>query len=107
MTPALSVSSFPSSHWSLIAQAGDSNRDQAQSALTDLCRRYWYPLYAFVRRKVNSIHEAEDVTQGFFAHLIKSELIARADPERGRFRTYLLACCKNYLKNHWRKKKKE
>jgi RNA polymerase sigma-70 factor (ECF subfamily) len=107
MTPAFSVASFPSSHWSLIARAADADRDQAQLALGDLCRRYWYPLYAFVRRKVNSAHEAEDVTQGFFAHLIKSELIARADPERGRFRTYLLACCKNYLKNHWRQKRNE
>jgi RNA polymerase sigma-70 factor (ECF subfamily) len=107
MTPAPSVSSFPSSHWSLIARAGNADRVQAQQALADLCQRYWYPLYAFVRRKVNSVHEAEDVTQGFFAHLIKSELVTRADPERGRFRTFLLACCKNYLKNHWRKKQKE
>lgn len=93
------VSAFPSSHWSVIARATDSNSDAARIALTELCGRYWYPIYAFVRRQAVSNHDAEDITQGFFAHLIGRDLIAGADQVRGKFRTYLLSCCKNYLAN--------
>src|SRR5689334_11373587 len=97
MSPSASVSSFPSSHWSLITRAGGSDPEQARLALAELCRRYWYPIYAFVRRRLGSVHNAEDATQGFFAHLLKGNVLAAADPGRGRFRTYLLACCKHYL----------
>lgn len=101
MTSA-SVGAFPSSHWSLIARAGDSDPERARSALVQLCQSYWYPLYVFVRRQVSSAHEAEDVTQGFFAHVLEHEVIEAADPNRGRFRSYLMSCCKNYLANHRR-----
>jgi DNA-directed RNA polymerase specialized sigma24 family protein len=93
------AAAFPSSHWSLIARAGAADSVEARAALADLCRRYWYPLYAFIRRQLDSTHDAEDVTQGFFAHLLANDLIADADRTRGRFRTYLLACCKYYLAN--------
>src|SRR5262245_42719340 len=96
------VSAFPTSHWSLIARAGDSDAGAAREALAELCRRYWYPIYAFVRRQGASNHDAEDIAQGFIAHLLGNELIAGADRSRGRFRTYLLACCKNYIANYKR-----
>jgi RNA polymerase sigma-70 factor (ECF subfamily) len=96
------VSAFPTSQWSLIARASAGDVDAGRMALAELCRRYWYPIYAFVRRLVASNHDAEDITQGFFSHLLGSELIAGADRSRGRFRTYLLACCKNYIANHKR-----
>lgn len=97
-----SVGAFPSSHWSLIALVGDSDPARARDALVELCQRYWYPLYVFVRREVGSAHEAEDVTQGFFAHILEHSVIKGADQKRGRFRSYLMSCCKNYLANHRR-----
>jgi RNA polymerase sigma factor (sigma-70 family) len=102
MPPPGSVSAFPSSHWSLITRAGGADPEQAQRALAELCRRYWYPVYAFVRRQLGSVHDAEDATQGFFTHLLTGKVLAAADPARGRFRTYLLACCKHYLANERR-----
>lgn len=92
-------SDFLSSQWSLIARAGAADRQVARAALADLCRRYWYPVYAFVRRTTRSTHDAEDRTQGFFRHVLESDLIADADPSRGRFRSFLLTCCRNYLAN--------
>ena len=92
-------SDFPSSHWSLIARAGAADRDQAREALADLCRRYWYPVYAFVRRQTRSAADADDLTQNFFTHILRTDLFARADRDRGRFRTYLLACCRKFLAN--------
>lgn len=102
MPPPGSVSAFPSSHWSLITRAGGADPEQARLALAELCRRYWYPTYAFVRRQLGSVHDAEDATQGFFTQILTGKVIAAADPARGRFRTYLLACCKNYLANQRR-----
>ena len=93
---------FPSSHWSLIAQAGAADPEAAHQALTELCNRYWYPIYAFVRRQVRSADQAEDLTQGFFADLLRRKTIRTADPGRGRFRTYLLTCCRRYVVNDWR-----
>lgn len=96
---------FPSSHWSLIARATGNDRESSQLAMEDLCQRYWYSLYAFIRRQVPTATEAEDVTQGFFAHLLEREVIASADRERGRFRCYLLSCCRNFLENHRRRQR--
>jgi RNA polymerase sigma-70 factor (ECF subfamily) len=97
--------SFPSSHWSLIARANQNDPAFARAALEELCRRYWYPLYVFIRRQVSTHQEAEDITQGFFAHLLGNAVIAQGDPARGRFRTYLLSCCRNYLSNQLRAKR--
>ena len=96
------VSAFPTSQWSLIARAGASDANAARVALAELCRRYWYPIYAFVRRQVASNHDAEDIAQGFFEHLLANEVIADANRSRGRFRTFLLACCKHYIANRKR-----
>jgi len=62
---------------------------------------YWFPLYAYVRRRVKDANEAQDLTQEFFARFLEKQYIERADPERGRFRTFLLACLKNFLANEW------
>lgn len=92
-------SDFPSSQWSLISRAGGTDRGEARRALTDLCQRYWYPIYAYVRRQVRGDHDAEDLTQAFFVHLLETDMMAVADRSRGRFRSFLLVCCRNFLAN--------
>jgi len=77
--------------------AGKSDSAQAADALEQLCRMYWYPVYAFVRRQGHESHDAEDLTQEFFARLLAKEYFGRADPMLGRFRSFLLACVKNFL----------
>ncbi|MBN1854556.1 MAG: hypothetical protein JW829_17625 [Pirellulales bacterium] len=66
--------------------AGDAGFDESRTALAQLCEIYWYPLYAYVRRRVDDRHDAQDLTQAFFCHLIEKQVIARADRNRGRFR---------------------
>lgn len=85
------TSSFPATRWSIIAAAtaGDGGKS-AQVALAELCRLYWFPLYAFARRKGLSAEDAEDATQTFFQHLLESEMMAAANPALGRMRTFLL-----------------
>ncbi len=84
---------FSATRWSVVlAAAGD-----AEDALATLCRAYWYPLYAFLRRQGLSTHDAEDVTQGFFAHILEKNAFANVDRAKGRFRTFLLASLKHFL----------
>jgi DNA-directed RNA polymerase specialized sigma24 family protein len=71
--------------------------DSAHAALAELTERYWYPIYAFMRRQSGDSHQAEDLTQGFFCELIEKSGLARADPERGRFRTFLLTAGRHYM----------
>lgn len=87
----------------------DSEAPQAQSnrALEDLCRVYWYPLYAFARKKGHEIEDAQDLVQGFFHELIEKRRFKEANRERGRFRTFLLACFVNFQCNEWRKRTAE
>jgi len=87
----------------MVLHAKATREPTARAALETLCRDYWYPLYAFVRRQGNSHHQAEDLTQGFFIHLLSSDAIARAQPERGRFRTFLLAALRNFMTSEWRR----
>ena len=68
-----------------------------------LCRTYWYPLYAFVRRQGRSPEDAQDLTQGFFAHLFRKDFLSGVGPEKGRFRSFLLACLKHFLADEWEK----
>lgn len=96
---------FQSTHWSLVLQAGDTALPQAQDALAKLCQSYWFPLYAFVRRKGNDSHQAKDLTQGFFLHLLESKLIKQAEREKGRFRTFLLTSLENFINDEWRRQK--
>lgn len=88
---------FGSTQWSLVARAAADGGSESQAALERLCRVYWIPLYAFARRAGLSPADAEDGTQGFFEHLLSAGGLARADPERGRFRTFLLSSFRNYL----------
>jgi RNA polymerase sigma factor (sigma-70 family) len=93
---------FTSTHWSLVAQAG-SDSEQAKVALETLCGKYWYPIYAFIRQRGSNHHEAEDLTQAFFAHLLHKQLIGKANRNKGKFRTFLLAALGNFLTNEWDK----
>jgi len=92
---------FHTTHWSVVLEAGGSD-GPARTALETLCRHYWYPLYAFVRRRGYAEHEAQDLTQEFFARLLANQSFKTAQPERGKFRTFLLGALKNFLANDWR-----
>lgn len=90
-------------HWSVVLQAGDSRSPERSEAMEKLCRAYWRPLYAYVRRRGFREEEAKDLTQGFFARLLARNDLALADAERGRFRTFLLSALQNFLVNEWDK----
>ena len=84
---------FPTTHWSRVVTAGDRSAPGAREALADLCSAYWYPLYAFVRRRGHDPEAAEDLVQGFFASLLERESLAGVDRTKGRFRSFLVAAC--------------
>jgi RNA polymerase sigma factor (sigma-70 family) len=90
---------FPSTHWSVVVAAGkgEVEPEAAQAALAELCQTYWAPLYSFVRSRGHSVHDAQDLTQSFFAYLIERRIYARVDRQKGRFRSFLLASLKNFL----------
>jgi len=88
---------FVTTHWSLVLAAGGTHSPQAAAALEALCRAYWDPLYAYIRRRGYGREEAEDLTQAFFAFLLEKQTLAQADPERGRFRTFLLTSLSHFL----------
>lgn len=94
---------FATTHWSVVLAAGQSADAQASEALEQLCRTYWYPLYAFVRRKGRSQEDSQDLTQSFFAHLLRKDFLSSVGPEKGRFRSFLLACLKHFLADEWEK----
>jgi len=87
---------FATTHWSVVLAAREAAAPQAATALEKLCRSYWYPLYAFLRRQGKTAEDAQDLTQAFFARFLEKEFIELADPGRGRFRSFLLACLKNF-----------
>ena len=90
---------FKPTRWSLVLRAADHAHPASTAALDELCAAYWYPLYCFARRRGLAAPDAEDATQDFFARLIEKETLARADPERGRLRTFLLTAFQRYLIN--------
>lgn len=94
---------FLTTHWSLVAQAAQGASPEAAQALAALCETYWYPLYAYVRRRGYRIEEAQDLTQEFFAQLLEKDRFEQADRERGKFRTFLLSSLNHFLQNEWRK----
>lgn len=96
---------FATTHWSLVLAAGRRGTFESDSALERLCKSYWQPLYAYVRRRVSDLHEAQDLTQAFFERLLDREYLAEADPERGRFRAFLLTAFKHFLSKEWEKAK--
>ncbi len=101
--PSPARGEFPSTQWSMVLNAGKGSESQARAALESLCRQYWYPLYNFIRRQGRTHHEAEDCTQEFLARLLASEGVARAAPERGRFRSFLLTSLRNFLIKDWQR----
>jgi RNA polymerase sigma factor (sigma-70 family) len=90
---------FPSTHWSVVLAAGRSQAEpeMADAALAELCQVYWAPLYGFVRSRGHTVHDAQDLTQSFFAYLLEHKVYARVDRRKGRFRSFLLASLKNFL----------
>ena len=90
-------SQFPATRWSLVVAAGDPHRKEARSALVSLCESYWYPLYAYLRRRGYSSDQAQDLTQEFFVRMIEGRYLDRAEPEKGRFRAFLLTSLKFFV----------
>ncbi|MEW4566634.1 sigma-70 family RNA polymerase sigma factor [Tautonia sp. JC769] len=87
---------FETTCWSVVLAAGGAS-DRAEEALATLCKTYWLPVYTFIRRWGHTPDDAADLTQGFFAELLRRQDLRSLDPARGRFRAFLLACCRNYL----------
>jgi len=99
---------FATTSWSLILQAAaPSDSPPARLALEEMCRSYWYPLYAYVRRQGHDAEQARDLTQGFFAHLLEGRLLEKADAQRGRFRAFLLTALRNFIANQARDQRAE
>jgi RNA polymerase sigma-70 factor (ECF subfamily) len=94
-----SADHFATTHWSLVLAAGDRRHAEADQALERLCRAYWPPLYAYVRRRVSDVHEAQDLTQAFFERLLEKQFLAQAQRERGRFRAFLITAFQHFLAN--------
>lgn len=93
---------FHTTHWSVVRHAGESGSEQAKKALTELIKIYWYPLYAFSRRQGSNDHDAMDLTQGFFTHLLSGDALGSVSPDKGKFRSFLLASFKNFMANERR-----
>jgi RNA polymerase sigma factor (sigma-70 family) len=96
-------SRFTTTHWSVVRAAAGTPSADAHEAMTRLCESYWYPLYAFLRRRGHSADDAQDLTQAFFARLLEKRALRLADPARGLFRTFLLTAVKNFAANEWQR----
>jgi RNA polymerase sigma-70 factor (ECF subfamily) len=103
--PMAEPESLPTTHWSLVLAAGRRSSPQARQALETLCRAYWQPLYAYLRRRLADPDEAQDVTQAFFTELLDKHYLHTATPARGRFRAFLLTACQHFLSKHRAKAK--
>jgi RNA polymerase sigma-70 factor (ECF subfamily) len=96
-TVAGRAAEFPQTLWSIVLLAGQGESQKSHDALATLCRAYWFPLYAYLRRRGKSPHDAQDLTQGFLLHLVEKHTLSRAQPEKGKFRSFLLASLQYYL----------
>ncbi len=94
---------FATTHWSVVLAAADPETPKAAAALENLCRSYWYPLYAYVRRRGYGPEDAQDLTQEFFARFLEKGFFRLADPARGRFRTFLLKSLQHFLADEWKR----
>lgn len=97
MKPPTAPRPFQTTHWSVVWRAVGAEDAAARQALADLCNAYWYPLYAYFRRAGSSAHDAEDLTQGFFARLMVKNVLAAAEPNKGKLRTFLLTDARYFL----------
>lgn len=98
---------FSTTHWSVVAAARDPDDPRAPAALERICQAYWFPLYVFVRRQGQSVADAEDLVQGFFAKLIEKNFLAGIEREKGRFRSFLLLTFTRYAANEWDRGRRE
>ncbi|MBI5363648.1 MAG: sigma-70 family RNA polymerase sigma factor [Planctomycetes bacterium] len=105
--PDLQRASFLTTRWSIVLTAGAQPSPDQRAALETLCSTYWYPLYAYVRRKGHDADTARDLVQDFFSRLLERNDFARADPEKGRFRAYLLTALKHFLINERERERAE
>jgi DNA-directed RNA polymerase specialized sigma24 family protein len=94
---------FATTHWSVVLGAGQKESPKASEAMAHLCRTYWYPLYAYVRRKGYNVHDAQDLTQEFFARLLARNYLSVADRNKGKFRSFLLGSLEHFLAREWTK----
>ncbi len=98
---------FATTHWTVVLAAGQHSTPQSDQAIEELCRTYWFPLYAYVRRRGHAKEDAEDLTQEFFARFLAKNYLAGLNAERGRFRAFLLASLKHFLANEWDKSQRQ
>lgn len=98
---------FRTTHWSVVLQAGQAGSAESRGALEKLCAAYWPPLYAYARRHGHSPEDAQDLTQEFFSRLLQGGALARADPGKGRFRSFLLTLLKRMLVSEWRREQRQ
>jgi len=101
MNPEAAGRAFQTTRWSAVRRAAGSDDAEAMQALSALCEAYWYPIYAYFRRSGKDSHDAEDLTQGFFARLLEKETFTVADPSKGKLRTFLLTCAGNFMKDEY------
>src|SRR5881394_1522025 len=94
---------FATTHWSVVVEAANSQSPEAASAMEQLCRTYWYPLYAFVRRKGHNHEDTRDLTQAYFAKFLEKRFLKSVDADLGKFRTFLLTSMTHFLANEWDK----
>jgi len=97
---------FATTQWTVVLAAGQRSTPQSDQALEQLCKTYWFPLYAFVRRHGHTKEDAEDLTQAFFARFLAKNYLDGLSAERGRFRAFLLASLKHFLANEWDKSRR-
>src|SRR5271155_827077 len=97
MDPVTGREQFPTTRWTLVVAAGGLHRQAARSALVSLCENYWYPLYAYLRRRGYPTDQAQDLTQEFFVRVLEGRYLDRADPEKGRFRSFILTSLKFFV----------
>src|SRR3954469_8808291 len=90
---------FATTRWSLVLAAADPAAPGSSEAMAELCAAYWYPVYAYIRRRGHDAHRAQDLAQQFFARLLEKEFLAGLEPDRGRFRSFLLTCVARFLAN--------
>src|SRR5512134_1730670 len=94
---------FSTTHWSVVLAAKQETSAEADAALERLCKVYWWPLYAFVRRRGHGAHDAQDLTQEFFARLLAKDFLRAVDRSKGKFRSFLLAALEHFLAKEWRR----
>src|SRR5262245_27168492 len=102
---ARSTGPVPTTCWSLVLGAGDRAAPEARAALATLCTAYWYPIYAFIRRKGYDPDDAQDLTQAYFARLLEKGVLAAADRRKGRFRAFLRTDCQHFLIDQYRRRR--